>query len=90
MECAETGSNQRTPRLLALVTQRKAGCRSWWRLRGRNRPGGWRGDSWDDAEEHGFASRAQGSSEQRCLLGNWYETNAQIRGLVSKYRCEIP
>ena len=28
------------------------------------------GESWDDAEEPGFASRAQGSSDRRCSLGN--------------------
>ena len=67
-ECAETGSSQGTPRLPALVTQRKVAA-GHGGDRGRSRPGG-QGESWDDAEEPGFASRAQGSSERRCSVGN--------------------
>ena len=55
MGCSEVRSNQGTPGFLALVTQ---GHRSWWRLRGRTRPGG--GEHRGDADELGFASSLQG------------------------------
>lgn len=55
LQASGFGDSKESGLLITVGTERQEQAWGWW---GR--------ESWDDAEEPGFASRAQGSSEQRC------------------------